>query len=222
MLCQEFEMTDNQGKPHKAWHPIAFCSKRTSPSEERYEPFLLEFAMLKFTLDNFDPMIYGAPVEIETDCQALRDVLLNKKQSSTHAWWEESIVSQNIVDIRHRPGVTNVVVDAISRKWAEARGPSTGNNGADWLVQLDWEAGKGIINNIMHVEEGTDGDAEIHAAMQEQFKDDPWLREVVEALTDGKLGNICSRCRARHCALNFTIEDGKLWQIWTKAKDWTA
>ena len=71
MLCQEFETTDSKGKPHKAWHPIAFCSKQTSPSEEIYEPFLLEFAALKFALDDFDPMIYGAPIEIETDCQAL-------------------------------------------------------------------------------------------------------------------------------------------------------
>ena len=25
MLCQEFEMMDSKWKPHKAWHPIAFC-----------------------------------------------------------------------------------------------------------------------------------------------------------------------------------------------------
>ncbi len=92
MLCQEFGTTDSKGKPHKTWHPIAFCSKWMSPSEERYEPFLLEFATLKFALDDFDPMIYGSSIEIETDCQALWDVLLNKNQSSTHAWWEESII----------------------------------------------------------------------------------------------------------------------------------
>jgi len=33
MLCQEFETTDSQGKRHKRWHPIAFCSKQTSLSE---------------------------------------------------------------------------------------------------------------------------------------------------------------------------------------------
>ena len=158
-------------------------------------------------------MICGAPIEIKTNCQALQDMLLNKKQSSTHVQWEESIVSQNIVDIQHRLGVTNMVADAISRKWAEVRGLSTGNDGADWLVQLDWEAGKGIVNDIMRVEEGTDGDVEIHAAMRERFKDNPWLREVVKALTDGELGNIRTWCRARHRAFNFTIKDSKLWQI---------
>src|SRR6266481_2097403 len=96
MLSQEFETTDSQGKIRKEWHPLAFCSKRMSPSEEKYEPFMLKFAALKFALDDFDPMIYGLPIEIETDCQALCDVLLNKKQSLTHAKWEESIVCRHI------------------------------------------------------------------------------------------------------------------------------
>src|SRR6266481_5192401 len=141
MLFQEFETTDSQGKIQKEWHPLAFCSKRTSPSEEKYEPFMLEFTTLKFALDDFDAIIYGSPIEIETDCQALWDVLLNKKQSATHARWEESIVCRNIIDIQHRPGVTNVVADAISRKWAKAKGPREDGDGADrlrdWSVQPD-------------------------------------------------------------------------------------
>src|SRR6266481_1345494 len=62
MLSQEFEQWDKEGKLHKTWHPIAFCSKWTSPSEERYEPFMLKFTTLKHTLDDFDPMIYGSPI----------------------------------------------------------------------------------------------------------------------------------------------------------------
>ena len=68
-----------------------------------------------------------------------------------HAQWEELITCWNIVDMQHRPGVTNVMADTISRKWAEARGPSTGKDGADWLVRPDWEAEKGIVNDVMHV-----------------------------------------------------------------------
>ena len=143
-------------------------------------------------LDEFDHLTYGSQIEIETDCQVLRDVLLNKRQSTTHARWEESITYQNIVDIQHRPGVTNVVADVISRKWAEARGPSTGKDSADWSVQPDWEAKNGIINDIMHVEEEIDREVETQAVMRVRFSDDPWLREVVDALTDGELGDIHS------------------------------
>src|SRR6266481_2955397 len=135
VLLQEFETEDPTGKWTKVWHPIAFCLKRTSVSEEQYEPFLLDFAALKFALDKFDHLTYRSQIEIETDCQALWDVLLNKRQSVTHTRWEESITCRNIVDIWHWPGVSNVIADVISQKWLEARGPSTGKDGADWMVQ---------------------------------------------------------------------------------------
>jgi len=55
-------------------HPIAFASKRTSPAQERYKPFLLEFAGPPNSASiKFNDIIYGYPVELETDCQALRD-----------------------------------------------------------------------------------------------------------------------------------------------------
>ncbi len=138
----------------------------------------------------------------------------------THARWEESIVCRNIVDIQHRPGVTNVVADAISRKWAEAKGPSKDGDGADWSVRPDWEASSGISNDIMQVM--TAGHADESASLHEQFADDPWLSDVVNALTNRDMPDIQTRCRARHRALNFAIENGKLWHIWTKAKDRVA
>lgn len=66
-------------------HPIAFASKWTSRTKEKYKPFLLEFTALKFALDRFSNIIWGFPVEIETDCQALRDVILNDKLNAAHA-----------------------------------------------------------------------------------------------------------------------------------------
>jgi hypothetical protein len=113
-LSQPFTYTDSSGKEQVRWHPISYCSKRTSKSEERYEPFLLEFAALKFCLDEFDLYIYGSPIEIETDCQALRDCLLKEKMSVHHSRWKESILAHNIIDIRHRPGIENPVVDGLS------------------------------------------------------------------------------------------------------------
>ena len=75
-LSQLFTYVESSGKEVTRWHPISYCSKRTSKSEAKYEPFLLGFAALKYSLDEFEPYIYGSPVEIETDCQALQDCLL--------------------------------------------------------------------------------------------------------------------------------------------------
>ena len=77
-LSQPFTSTDTKGKEITRWHPISYCSKRTSKSEAKYESFLLEFAALKFSLDEFEPYIYGSPLEIETDCQALRDCQIGR------------------------------------------------------------------------------------------------------------------------------------------------
>jgi len=46
--------------------PTGFASKRTSAAEEKYKPFLLEFASLKFCFDKFADILWGMPVEVET------------------------------------------------------------------------------------------------------------------------------------------------------------
>ena len=99
-LSQPFEETDKNGKKVTRWYPISFCSKCTSTSEARYEPFLLEFAALKFSINKFEPYIFGSPIEIETDCQALRDCLLKDKLNTHHSRWMQLILSHNTIDIR--------------------------------------------------------------------------------------------------------------------------
>ena len=85
-------------------HPLGFTSKRTSKTEEKYKLFLLEFAALKFGLDKFSDITWGFPIEIETDCQALHDHLMNDKLSATHARWQNRILAHQIIDVCHVPG----------------------------------------------------------------------------------------------------------------------
>jgi hypothetical protein len=100
-LSQLFMYTNNTGREQIHWHLISYCLKQTSKSEEQYELFLLEFAALKFCLDEFDRYIYSSPIKIEMDCQALCDFLLKEKMSLHHSRWKESILAHNIIDIRH-------------------------------------------------------------------------------------------------------------------------
>jgi hypothetical protein len=96
-------------------HPIAFVSKHTSPAEEHYQPHLLEFAALKFSLGKFSDIIWGQPVKLETDCQALRDIMLNDKLNVTHMRWRDGVTGYKIVGAEHIKGTTNAVADALSR-----------------------------------------------------------------------------------------------------------
>jgi len=101
VLAQRFSTQLPSGETVTNVHPIGFASKRTSPAEERYKPYLLEFAALKFAFDQFGTTVWGFPVEIKTDCIALRDTLLSDKLSLTHARWRDGILAYQLVDVRH-------------------------------------------------------------------------------------------------------------------------
>jgi hypothetical protein len=129
------------------WHPIAFVSKHTSPTKAKYKPFLLEFASLKFMLDKFSDIIWGFPIEIEMDCQALRDTLLSKKPSVVHVCWQDGILAHQIIDVRHIPGKANVVADGLSHQWEDQ--PEQEEDGHEWTVNLDRDKTVGLTNDIL-------------------------------------------------------------------------
>lgn len=64
VLTQRFEYTLPSGKVVQKLHPIRFASKWTSKTEEKYKPFLLEFAALKFGLNKFSNITWGFPIEL--------------------------------------------------------------------------------------------------------------------------------------------------------------
>jgi hypothetical protein len=80
-------------------YPVIFASKCMSPAEEQYKPYLLEFMALKFTFDHFSRTAWGFLVEVETDCTALHDTLLNGKASLVHARWRDGILAYQITAV---------------------------------------------------------------------------------------------------------------------------
>ena len=91
MLTQRFTTVLSNGTEKTTSHPIGFSAKRTSPTKEKYKPFILKFGALKHSLDKFSDIIWGYPVELETECQALRDHLLSTTLNSTHARWRDAV-----------------------------------------------------------------------------------------------------------------------------------
>ena len=187
-------------------HPIAFTSKRTSASEENYKSFLLEFVALKYSFDKFSDIVYGYLVEVETDCQALQDVLMNDKLSATHARWQDGILAHNIVNIRHIPGITNIA-DRIS--WQYEGIPKNRNDGSDWDVDSDWESRAGLVFgiNYLSIPPTTQN-------LRDQFDTTSLFRDVIDALENIQSGlGLRERKRARHRAARYMIEDGKLCSV---------
>lgn len=196
------------GRVVEKLHPIVFASKHTSHAKEKYKLFLLEFAALKFTLDKFADIIWGFPVEIVTDCQALCDVLLNDKLNATHARWRDGILAHQIINVQHVPGRINVVVDGISCKWEGI--PRQTGNGSKWTICEDWEAAAGLINDALH----TSNDIDKNTLLCECFKNEPIFTKVLEALSTIDSGQCtCHRRKVKHRASQYFIDKGKLWHL---------
>jgi transposase InsO family protein len=209
VLSQRSEYTLPSGKVIRRLHPLGFASKRTSKTEEKYKPFLLEFAALKFGLDKFADITWGFPIEVETDCQALRDHLLNDKLSATHARWRDGILAHQITDIRHVPGKLNVVADGLSR--ASEGTENEEGDGSGWTVSEDWEANVGLTHDIFYTTEATSPEV---AKLRERFKDEPIFAEVIDAMLElDHDTSLRQKKRARHRASEYMIEDGRLWRV---------
>lgn len=179
MLAQWFTETRPGGTNVRKLHPIAFASKRTSVAESCYKPFLLEFAALKFTLDKFSSIIWGFPVEVEMDCQALQDVVMSDELNATHACWHDGVFAHQIVDIRHIPGRINLVGDGLSR---QGEGLShEENDGSSWSVLPDWEHIHGLHYDLFAVNANT-VTSTVHSALRKWLADERVFLEVVNAL----------------------------------------
>lgn len=207
VLTQRFDTVLASGSTVTKLYPIAFASKRTSRTEEKYKPFLLEFAALKYALDQFSDIIWGYPVELETDCQALRDVINSDKLNATHARWRDGILAHHIIDARHVPGKINVVADGISR---EGEGlPHWPGDGSDWSVSEDWEAAHGLHHDIFLTE-----DDPVTEILRKLFQAEPLFLEVIDAILNlDSDKSERDRKRARHRASQYLVEDGRLWRL---------
>lgn len=205
VLTQRFETTLPDGSVTIRCFPVGLASKRTSRAEMNYKPFLLEFAALKFALDKFSDTIWGFPVEIETDCSALRDIIGQETMNPAHARWRNGIIAHNIVDVQHVPGKINVVADGISRM--DEGKPRTDTDGSSWSVSPDWEVSQGIVQDVLLTEVEED-------SLRERFKDEPLFLSILDAIQNVQLfKSERDQQRARHRATQYLIDDGKLWRL---------
>jgi hypothetical protein len=207
VLSQRFKWVDKRGNSHTRIHPIGFASKRTSDSETRYQPYLLEFAALKYSLDKFSDVIGGYPIEIETDCQALRDTIINNKLNSTHARWLDGIMGHHIVDCRHPPGHLNQAADGIGRQFTDS--PWHRGDGHEWTVDPSWAANAGLAYNIWSTQLD-----ETQSSLRARFAKEPVFLEVIDAMHNLDHGKrVRDKCHARHRMLGYQVDDGRLWRI---------
>jgi hypothetical protein len=170
---------------------------------------MLEFAALKYTLDKFNDIIWGFPVEIEMDCKALQDVLMSDTLNATHACWCDGVLAHHIVDVQHIPGRVNLVGNGISRM--DEGQPHREGDGSSWSVTPDREHTKGIYYDLFAV--GT-VISTLHSSLRKHFIDEAVFLQVLHVLL-GITGasTEAERKRAKHHSEGYFVEDRKLWRL---------
>ena len=211
-LAQRFTTKLPNGKVVTRIHPVAFASKWTSHTKEKYKSYLLEFAALKFCVDKFSDVLWGFPVEIQTDCQVLCDMLLNNKLPSAHARWWDGILAHQIINVRHIKGKNNPVGDHLSCQWALGS-EWTATDGSVWSINPDWEEQTGLVHDIFKLTPAADN-MDVTDSLETCFSAEPLFQQVILALYNKDQALALWDCKwARHCTTKYQIDEGKLWHM---------
>lgn len=97
---------------------VAICSKKLQSSQTRWSAYKKEYFGILYCLRQFRPYIWGRnDLVVYTDHKPLTFVLSSPTLSTTvHGWFDE--ISDYNFKVIHRPGILNVVPDALSRMYA--------------------------------------------------------------------------------------------------------
>lgn len=95
--------------------PVAFASKTLSASQRKYPAHRLEFMALKWSVcEKFSHWLKGRSFTVWTDNNPLTYLLTKPKLDACEIRWVSKLASYSF-DLKHLPGKSNVVADALSR-----------------------------------------------------------------------------------------------------------
>lgn len=105
-----------QQRKGNTWQPLAFFSRRLSPSQQKYSPYDRELLAIYQSIRYFRYMLEARHFVIYTDhkplCYAFHE---RKSNCSPRQYRHLDFISQFTTDIRHIAGKDNVVADTLSR-----------------------------------------------------------------------------------------------------------
>ena len=109
------EQKDRFKFKEKDLRPIAFESRRMTPTEQRYSVQEREMLTIVYALQKWRGYIEGAPILVRTNHESLKYFLTQKNLGCRLARFVDDIAHFN-VEIIYRPGRHQLVADALSRR----------------------------------------------------------------------------------------------------------
>ena len=110
--CLQQYVVDPDGK--KRLHPIAFESKKLSPTEQRYSAQERELLAVKHCLNHWRHLIEGSQIVVRSDHESLKGFRTQKYPAKRLTRFINEIEHFNPI-IAYQPGKLQIVPDALSR-----------------------------------------------------------------------------------------------------------
>lgn len=98
-----------------SWKPLAFFSKKLTPTESRYSTFDRELLAIYLSVKHFRYFVEGRDFDIFTDHKPLIAAISSKSDKSPRQSRHLDFICQFSTNIHHVSGKNNVVADALSR-----------------------------------------------------------------------------------------------------------
>ena len=97
------------------WRPIAFFSKKLSPTQRRYSTFDRELLAIHSAIKHFRCCLEGNVFSVYTDHKPLTHAVTSDTDRSPSQEWQLSYITEFTTDIRHNSESENIVPDTLSR-----------------------------------------------------------------------------------------------------------
>lgn len=95
--------------------PLAFFSKKLTPSESKYSSFDRELLAIYLNIKHFKYLLEGRIFTVFTDHKPLTSAINSKTERSPRQTRHLEYISQFTTDIKYIRGESNVVADSLSR-----------------------------------------------------------------------------------------------------------
>ena len=170
----------SQYDPDGVLHPVAYFSKRLSPTECNYEIYDKELLAIIRCFEQWRPELEGAafPIQVLSDHKNLQYFCTTKQLSHRQARWSEYL-SRFRFKITYRPGNQGGKPDALTRRSQDASAQEDARlHRKQTLLRPD------LFEEPMelHLSETDRTPAQI---IEDEYEDDEFIREVMKMLREG-------------------------------------
>ncbi|XP_058766610.1 uncharacterized protein LOC131640216 [Vicia villosa] len=98
-------------------HPLAFFSKKMCPRMQSSSVYVREMYAVTESVKKWRQYLIGQKFQIYTDQKSLKDLLMQRIQTPEQQKWASKLQGFNF-EIFYKPGRSNLVADALSRKFS--------------------------------------------------------------------------------------------------------